>query len=197
MTMTDATNVEQNNVLEERNGTFIVTYTGERFWPLDPRTEEIHIEDIAHSLSNCCRYTGHVREFYSIAEHSVRASEIVDPRFAYDMLMHDASEAYLIDVPRPLKALPAFEEYLNIEDSLMYLIAEHFKFNWPMSPEVKEIDNQMLLREWRSLMPISETWLPNPFFEEVIAFECPVIQPWTPWEAEERFLEKFHKLSNH
>jgi hypothetical protein len=186
--------MQPNYKTDTRNGSFIVTYTGEKFYPLDPKQEEFHVEDIAHSLSNCCRYTGHVSEFYSIAEHSVRASNLVAPGFEFDALMHDASEAYLIDVPRPLKQLPAFEQYLTIEDSLMFMIAEHFKFNWPMSPEVKAIDDEMLLREWRSLMPIDESMLSDKFFQDVVAFDCPVLETWTPREAEERFLERFAEL---
>lgn len=185
--------VQQNNVETERNGSFIVTYTGQRFWPLDPRSEEIHIEDIAHSLSHCCRYTGHVADFYSIAEHCVRASYVVDKEFAFDALMHDASEAYLIDVPRPLKALPAFQEYLEIEDSLMYLIADRFNFRWPMPPEVKDVDDGMLLEEWKSLMPLTDE-LTGQFFDAVRAYNGHVLVPWDNKFAEETFLERFTEL---
>jgi hypothetical protein len=86
-----------------RVGDWIQTYSGRQFWPLDPRVEDVHLEDIAHALSNVCRYTGHVREFYSVAEHSVHVSWSCEPEDALWGLLHDASEAYLADMARPVK----------------------------------------------------------------------------------------------
>src|SRR5271165_7548492 len=88
---------------DNRKGDWIQTYTGRVMYPLDPRPEEINIIDIAHALSNLCRFTGHVRTFYSVAEHSVRVSQHCDPKDALWGLLHDASEAYLADMSRPMK----------------------------------------------------------------------------------------------
>ena len=77
----------------ERIGDWIQTYTGRQFWPLDPRVDEIHIEDIAHSLSMRCCYGGHLTDFYSVAEHSVLVSLHVPQEFALWGLLHDAAEA--------------------------------------------------------------------------------------------------------
>ena len=82
-----------------RNGSWLQTYTGIQFWPLDPRPEEIDIQDIAHALSLLCRFNGHCQRFYSVAEHSVHVSTILAPEFGLWGLLHDAAEAYLSDIP--------------------------------------------------------------------------------------------------
>lgn len=87
---------------------------GRLFWPLDPRPSEVRVDDIAHSLSLTCRFAGHCREFYSVAQHSLLVAELVEriaPELALQALLHDAAEAYLGDIPRPLKP------YVWIEDA--------------------------------------------------------------------------------
>src|SRR5690606_29748913 len=91
------------SLVPTRKGDWMQTFTGRRFWPLDPRPDEICIEDIAHALSMQCRYAGHCLSFYSVAEHSVLLSQHVAEPFRRWALLHDASEAYLVDVPRPIK----------------------------------------------------------------------------------------------
>src|SRR5579885_2784587 len=88
-----------------RHGDWIQTYCGVAFYPLDPRPEEILIEDIAHALSMLCRFTGHVKRFYSVAQHCVYVSHRCDPKDALWGLLHDAAEAYLNDISRPVKSL--------------------------------------------------------------------------------------------
>jgi hypothetical protein len=134
---------------------YIQTYTGLMF-PLVPEApvwedqREVRIEDIAHALSHLCRFTGHTRVFYSVAEHCVRASYIVPAHLAMDALLHDASEAYLGDVSSPLKSL--LPEYKAIERVLERRIATVFGITWPMRPEVKHADLVMLATEKRDLM---------------------------------------------
>src|ERR1035441_1601867 len=96
----------------------ITTFSGVRFWPLIPNPADIRIEDIAHALSNQCRFGGHTREFYSVAEHSVRVSQLCTPENALWGLLHDASEAYLSDVTAPITELPQLEAYRAAERSL-------------------------------------------------------------------------------
>lgn len=112
---------------------FIETYSGVRFCPLAPEVSKIRIHDIAHALSNQCRFSGHVRHFYSVAEHSVRVSRLLEKRVPKNRriwlkgLLHDASEAYLVDLPTPLKANGKIgEEYREAEGRLMALIWERF-----------------------------------------------------------------------
>ncbi len=83
--------------------TWIQTYTGKKFDLLRPRPEMVCLEDIAHSLSRLCRFTGHTKDFYSVAEHSVHVSNSVISKYARSALMHDAHEAYIGDLTSPLK----------------------------------------------------------------------------------------------
>ena len=89
----------------------MVTYTGKEFYPLDPNPADIDIKDIAHALSNCCRFAGHIKSFYSVAQHSVIVSELCEPENALAGLLHDASEAYLSDIARPVKYTEQMEGY--------------------------------------------------------------------------------------
>ena len=146
-----------------RIGDWIQTNSGVAFWPLDPRPEEIRIEDIAHALAHQCRFSGHTREFYSVAEHSVRVSLMCDPRDALWGLLHDASEAYLQDVARPIKQLPAMAEYRNAEERLQKVIGLKFGLHRQQPDSVSIADKIMLGIEARDLMapqqPGWEKWL--------------------------------------
>lgn len=146
----------------ERYGDWMQTATGSMFWPLDPRSEEIHILDIARSLSHQCRFAGHCNRFYSVAEHSVLVARALPPELALWGLLHDASEAYLVDIPRPVKRhLP---EYAAMEALVMRKVAERFHLSWPMPKEVKRVDNAILADEARQLMaaPPRDWALPEP-----------------------------------
>lgn len=134
----------------DRAGSWMQTFTGKAFWPLDPRAEEIDPVDIAHALGNLCRYGGHVRRFYSVAEHCVLMSRAVAPEHALAALLHDATEAYVIDLPRPLKAhLP---DYRLIEGGVWLRIAERFGVDPVLPAEVHEADNRILVNERDALM---------------------------------------------
>jgi len=133
-----------------RKGDWIQTYTGKQFYPLDPSSEEIDILDIAWSLSNQCRYNGHCRKFYSVAEHSVLVSFHVPERYALQGLLHDASEAYLLDVPKPIKHF--LKGYAKIEEKLNIVIANRFGITYPFSEEVKFADTVILGNEMDALM---------------------------------------------
>lgn len=133
-----------------RKGDWMQTFTGRQFWPIDPRADEVDIRDIAHALSNCCRYGGHCKRFYSVAEHSVLIARAAPPHLKKAALLHDASEAYLVDIPRPIKrSLP---EYRAIEARLMQVIAKLFDFAWPLAEEIKDLDRRILMDERDALM---------------------------------------------
>ncbi len=166
---------------------WIQTFTGRQFWPLNPHADDICIEDIAHALANKCRYTGHTRRFYSVAQHACLCSDhSPNPKWA---LMHDASEAYLPDVARPVKRmLTGFRE---IEDHLLQVIAVKYGLPWPMPDSVHEIDLVMLATERRDLMatpPIP--WIST---ERIEPLPTPIV-PWSPTVAKQQFLIRFHEL---
>lgn len=165
----------------------IFLYGGGFMRPLDPDPEDIQIEAIAHALSNQCRWTGHVSEFLSVAEHSVLCSYI-EPTL--DCLLHDASEAYLSDLARPIKHAPGLGEvYRECETRLEQVIAERFGLAPPpMSDAVKAADNAMLFREAEQLLPELGEMMPDP------PEGTPYCQNWSPKMAKQMFLERFIDL---
>lgn len=171
-----------------RKGDWILTYSGVEFWPLDARPEEILIEDIAHALSMTCRYGGHVKEFYSVAQHSVLVSKLVPAKDALWGLLHDASEAYICDLPRPVKRQIA--QYKEIEDDLLGVIARRFGLDPTMPPSVKEIDNRILADESMALFDPVPDWI-RPYKPTGI-----MITPLAPGFAEQVFLARYKELQN-
>jgi len=138
---------------------WIQTFTGRKFWPLDPEPADIVIEDIAHALSLLCRFTGHVRNFYSIGEHSIRASYLAPEQDALWALLHDSSEAYVSDMSSPLKYEPGFGDIYRVaEKRLMACICERFGLP-PIEPDsVRRADAQLLLTEKRDLLGPGPVW---------------------------------------
>jgi hypothetical protein len=157
----------------------ITTFSGIRFWPLIPNPADIRIEDIAHALSNQCRFAGHASKFYSVAEHSVHVSKLSAPEDALWGLLHDASEAYLVDLPRPLKLLPEFAPYREAEHRLQRAVAARFGLPPDQPASVTEADDTMLWIEAHSLlgsMPFEAVRDTRPPFE--------ISAPLLPVEAE-------------
>jgi len=173
---------------EPRIGGWIQTFTGDRIYPLDPQPDEISIEDIAHSLSMQCRYNGHCNNFYSVAEHSLLLSYLVDPEYALDALLHDSSEAYLADIPRPIK--PFLKGYYEHEDALMHKIADKFKFNWPLPDQVKEYDMRILNDEREQNMNECEYEWDD--YGEPVGVSLMFL---SPAGAEKVFLERYFELT--
>ena len=127
----------------------IRTFTGKYFNIVEPTLDMICIEDIAHSLSMQCRFAGHLPEFYSVAQHCIQCVKFVREEHKLAALLHDASEAYLLDIPKPFKHL--ISNYELLEDRIMNLIAQKFGFKYPLSDEIKKVDFFMLELEWKSL----------------------------------------------
>lgn len=173
---------------DRRAGDWIQMNSGIAFWPLDPRADEVRIEDIAHSLSLLCRFGGHCSRFYSVAEHSVFVAQMVSPEAALWGLLHDATEAYVFDMPRPLKRM--LPGYAMIERRVHLAIAEHFGLPPEIPAEVKAADEAMLLAEAQQLMrvppmPWEERGEPAP-----VALRC-----WSPERARAEFVIAFEKLT--
>ena len=112
--------------------------------------DDISILDIAHSLSNLCRFAGHTREFYSVAQHSVRVAMALPPELRLAGLLHDATEAYVVDLPRPIKAL--LQDYKKLEARVWEAISFRFGVARFEHPLIKEMDNRALRTEWEELM---------------------------------------------
>jgi uncharacterized protein len=179
----------ENNFSDERIGNWMQTYTGKMFWPLDPRVEEIDIEDIAHSLSMQCRYAGHCPNFYSVAEHSIHVSKVVPVEFALIGLLHDATETYCIDVPRPLK--PYLTGYTDIENNIWKCISEKYNLLANIPKVVKEADNAVLLTEKNQLIVKEAAPWNISGAPANVSIQC-----WPPEVAKLLFLERFEELIN-
>jgi hypothetical protein len=134
----------------------MLTFSGVKFWPLDPRADEIRFTDICHALSQICRFGGQTRVFYSVGEHCVRVAHMLmvkhkSRELALWGLVHDAAEAYLGDVIRPLKTF--FPAYKVVEEKVLKAITKKLELPWPEPAEVKKADNVLLACEARDLMP--------------------------------------------
>lgn len=172
---------------------WIETFTGIAFDILEPKPEMIQIEDIAHALSLLCRFTGHVRRFYSVAQHSLQGSYLVPTRYALDFLLHDATEAYIGDMNRPLKHYTeAGVAYREVESKLSLAIAKRFKISEIEPGCVREIDDAMLYAEKQQLMT-STPWTGTAWndFSKAAQIE---LYNLPPGEIERKFLDRFYEL---
>jgi hypothetical protein len=199
--MSDAEQSSQDSM--DRGDAWLEMVSGQPFWPLDPRPADIHIADIAVALSNLCRFNGHVEELYSVAEHSVRVAEYVERQLYSDRwhhpqpkrvmlaaLLHDASEAYLVDVPRPVKR--QMPTYVEAERRVEACVREAFNLIEDHGELIKLADDVLLATEKRDLKPrgrrdwrLTREPIPAPYH----------ITPWAPVDARARFLWKFRQLT--
>jgi 5'-deoxynucleotidase YfbR-like HD superfamily hydrolase len=188
-------------------GDWMQTWTGRRFYPASPEAADVDIRDIAHSLGMLCRYAGHVDRFYSVAEHCVKMSQAIDPEHALEALLHDATEAYVVDVPRPLKVqLP---DYQAIERKVQLAVWDAFGLPVVVVPiqtssrvverrdpvesaVVKMFDTRILLDERAALMSATrEAWGVDSY--EPLGVE---IEGWHPARAGAEYLARFHELTD-
>ncbi|KKN05762.1 hypothetical protein LCGC14_1084150 [marine sediment metagenome] len=166
------------------------TFTGKMIDLESPRVKDICVRDIAHALSQICRYTGHTSRFYSVAEHCVLLSEAEGtPGTPLARLLHDASEAYLGDVIRPLKQL--LPHYRMLEERIHWVIAEKYQVDFD---PVKLGDTAMLMIEANALMPPE-------FFQGLTVADLSYldqgsikIEGWSPEVAEKNFLDRAFSL---
>ena len=162
--------INEEPVIRTRSGKFINVF--------NPNPDDIVIEDIAHCLSMQCRFGGHLPVFYSVAQHSVMCSLMVPEEYALEALLHDASEAYLLDMPSPIKH--GLTNYKDVETALQKVIAAKFGIPLIMSDIVKAADNQCLLMEWNGMMISS-----GPYLEVENHY----------WSMM-RFMQRFNELTN-
>lgn len=168
-----------------------MTYISTRSGTLDfltPEADSINIDDIAHALSLVNRYAGHTPWPYSVAQHCVLASYKAPPGLELEALLHDAQEAYVGDMPSPLKAL--MPQYSVIEDRLEAVIRKKFGLPAKFSPEVKRVDRRLMLTEAREFG--FDLWVTT---ADITPYPMLPIEPWTWTEARDRFLLAFERLT--
>lgn len=181
-----------------RKGGSIQTYTGIIFFPMDPRVEDIELIDVAHALSNKARFTGHTRKFYSTCEHSLRVSNHLESQGAclmdqYIGLHHDDSDAYLPDIPTPLKYLPEFAWFREIEKKVEAVCYEKFGCVVTDYSVIKNSDVVLLLTEKRDLMPVRNGDWKHAYSQEAIPPPY-YIEPFGPEDARALYLKRHHEL---
>jgi uncharacterized protein len=180
-----------------RREPFIQTVSGRRINPFAPEPAAIDIGDIAHALANQCRFGGHCRRFYSVAQHSCVVADLAAGRGADSdavlwALLHDAAEAYLGDLPHPVKHNSELGRiYREAEDALQQAIFQRFGLPPAPPPVVVGIDRAVLAAERRELMVAAWDW---PELEGVAAAEI-TIEPWQPERAAREFLERYERLA--
>ena len=173
----------------EDRGNFITTYSGAKFYIDECNIEDIPISDIAHALSMNCRFNGHIKDFYSVAEHSVIVSELVEPENALWGLLHDATEAFVPDIPRPFKHLiGGFDAF---EERLAKKIAQYFELSYPMPADVKYIDTNIVADEAQELFDSPPDW--TRYYD--IVCEPERIAAFNPKEAYTMFMDRYKELT--
>lgn len=169
---------------------FIETFTNKQYHFLNPSESEVCIEDIAQALSMSCRYSGHVKRFYSVAEHSCILSDKVleitgDESQAYDALLHDASEAYLTDIPRPIK--PHLDNYFDIELLAEKCIQSALKCK-PMNDLIARLDTNIVRDEAEQLFVNVPSWASD---YELTGVK---VKGLNPEQARAEFMRRFNEL---
>lgn len=168
---------------------FIQTYTGRAFWPLKPTTEALSVIDIAHALSNQCRYSGHVKFFYSVAQHCCLLAAHVSqrggtPEQCLQILMHDAAEAYLVDIPRPVKQF--MPQYRVWDKAINDTIRQWMGWgDLAILDFQDDLDSRVIVDERAALLGGSLDWGHR---MKPVGIH---IQPWTPEMAEKQFLLQY------
>ena len=175
-----------------KNDVWIQTYSGIEFHALSPKASEISLLDIAHALSNKCRFAGHTLNFYSVAQHSVLVSSLLPVEFKMWGLLHDAGEAYFADIPQPIKR--EFDVFEQIEEPIMRAVAEKFQLYWPCPKEVKVADKIALATEARDLLPV--VWRDWETQWESLSLKDREINPLDPTTSKMWFLEEFYRISS-
>lgn len=179
---------------------YIETYTGRLLTPLDPDPADMSVQDIAHALAMKCRYSGHSRNFYSVAEHSVLMAEWFEKQDcafrALYALLHDANEAYLPDVPSPVKqALPWWAEIEGrMDKAVMRFFNCYLLRDRAIMSDVKRADTRIKLAEAESLLVSGGmsfgAWAQD-FTPLPVQVRC-----WTPARAKQAWLDAYDRLKD-
>jgi hypothetical protein len=175
-----------------RYGDWSQTLTGRRFYVFDPKPEDIVIEDIAGASAKICRFGGHSIAYYSVAQHEVIGSCIVEERthnllLAFGFLLHDSGEPYVGDMTRPLKMMPEMEPYRKAENNIIQVLADKFGVDLN-HPTIKEVDDEMLATERKYFMVPLDGWHLK---HEPLNIK---LKPWTWQRAQREYLNRYYEL---
>lgn len=170
---------------------WIQTVTGRQFNLLEPRPEQVAIEDIAHALSNLCRYAGQTKRFYSVGQHSLLVADTLAVQYPHEPLLelrgllHDGSEAYIIDIPRPLKVhLPGYAPFEARAQRVVYQAFGLPFDDQEAEEQVHEADRYVVAIEAHSFMGDVSAW-------NIPAYTGKLLESWPPEMAKQRFLDRF------
>ncbi len=180
---------------KELSEAWLETYSGKRFHFLGPQQDEIDIEDIAHALANECRFGGHTSSFYSVAEHSILVATLCPDNLALGALLHDASEAYIRDIPSPVKH--HLTNYKEIENIVQGAIERKFGVvGASKNPIIKEADTMALKAEARNLLKGGgEAWIHQENYKTRAGWESITPHCLDPKEAKQMFMKIFEYLT--
>lgn len=175
-----------------RYGDWSQTLTGRRFYVFDPHPDDISIEDIAGSSAKICRFGGHSTVYYSVAQHCVVGSHIVEELtqnllLALGFLLHDSGEPYVGDMTRPLKLMPEMEAYREAEHNINQVLAKKFGVDLT-HPIIKEVDDRMLATERKYFMVPLDGWHLK---HEPMIIE---LKPWTWQRSQREYLNRYYEL---
>ena len=177
---------------------WIWSYKGQELSLLDYSVIDVDIEEIAHALAMTCRFGGHCKKFYSVAEHCVIVSEIMEERGNFSSagllggLLHDAAEYILTDVPKPFKHL--ITDYKSYEDRIMNVIEEKYNINCN-TPYIKMLDQDMVVSEAIALFKYLPEWIAEHPGSVIPDFESKYLACHDPEAAEFAFIERFRELT--
>jgi hypothetical protein len=167
---------------------YILTSGGRRVWPLNMCVDDIDIEEIAHALSNICRFTGHSRFHYSVAQHCVYVAQAVSSPNRLWGLLHDAAEAYINDIASPVKNQNRFKFYRDLEKDILLKVSKRFDIPREIPKEVVEVDHNIVHDEGIILF---DAWcVPD---NHIVKRHW--IEEITPKLAERMFMEVYESLA--
>lgn len=196
MSLSEVKSPEQN----DPRGRFVVTASGAKFFINEQNVTDIPIRDVAHAISMNVRFNGHINKFYSVGEHCLNVSRLVPEKYALWGLVHDVTEAFVPDIPRPFKSLlNGFKEY---EDKIGKAYADALELEWPMPKEVHEVDKHIVAVEAQQLFDVPPEWTKAYDTEWIDSLARENAWPLyeylggKPEEIEEEWIERFNELTS-
>lgn len=179
-------------------GDWMETFSGRKFFPFDPKPEDVDLRDIAHHLAMICRYGGASKFHYSVAQHSVLVAQNVSRKNKLRALLHDAPEYITGDMIRPIKKSGLLQGFHGLELGIEFAICNRFCLPHPIcNDEIKLVDDAILTDERKHVMSPSANvwWTPGDRLRSEPTSLGIRIEQWTPERAEQEFLAAYDEYS--